>query len=195
MDPTTANVIYIVLWIVLPLLPSFLLFKFLPGNKAAASGPFKGLTVNLGGAFAGYFLTVLLLLPVMSKLLKFDPETYEVWTVEGEIKDQNGRTIGNNFNPRLKQYPPIEIRNGQFSVKVIATRVGIDRLEFPDLSVEANAYETFTLPSLSHPKSNRGTLDSFCIRPDFNNHVVKYKPVKLSLDMSSLVNTTVVQPD
>lgn len=42
--------------VLLPLIPAFLLYKYLP-SKTIAEGPFKGLNVHLTGAFAGYFLT------------------------------------------------------------------------------------------------------------------------------------------
>ena len=42
----------------LPLVPAYLLFRALP-SQAEISGPFKGMTVKLGGAFAAYFLVFL----------------------------------------------------------------------------------------------------------------------------------------
>lgn len=45
--------------LLIPLLPAFILYKFLP-SKTAVKGPFKGLTVNLTGAFGGYFLLVII---------------------------------------------------------------------------------------------------------------------------------------
>lgn len=50
---------YMLLVLLLPLIPAFVLFRFLP-SAANVEGPFKGLTIKLGGAFAGYFVTVLL---------------------------------------------------------------------------------------------------------------------------------------
>ena len=44
--------------LLLPLIPAFLLYKFLP-SKTNVSGPFKGLNIKLTGAFGGYFLLVL----------------------------------------------------------------------------------------------------------------------------------------
>lgn len=45
--------------LLIPLLPAFILYKFLP-SKTAVKGPFKGLTINLTGAFGGYFLLVII---------------------------------------------------------------------------------------------------------------------------------------
>ncbi len=55
--------------LLLPLIPAFLLYKFLP-SKTSVIGPFKGLDVKLTGAFGGYFLLVLTSLMVFFPLLK-----------------------------------------------------------------------------------------------------------------------------
>jgi hypothetical protein len=55
----TYKIIVFSLWIILPILPAFILYKFLPKNKVLVKGPFKGLTVDMAGAFAGYFLLFL----------------------------------------------------------------------------------------------------------------------------------------
>jgi hypothetical protein len=68
--------VYMLLILLLPLLPAFVLFRFLP-SSSDVQGPFKGLTVQIGGAFAGYFLTVLL-----------------SWQVAVPSWPQPGRTIG-----------------------------------------------------------------------------------------------------
>ena len=45
--------------LLLPLFPAYILYKFLPASETDVSGPYKGLSVKLKGAFAGYFLLVL----------------------------------------------------------------------------------------------------------------------------------------
>src|ERR1700716_3283566 len=57
--------------LLLPLVPAFLLYKFLP-SKTSVSGPFKGLNLKLTGAFGGYFLLVLTAIGVFFPLLKND---------------------------------------------------------------------------------------------------------------------------
>ena len=47
--------------LILPLIPAFIIYKFLPVGKTEdtdISGPFSGLSLKLKGAFAGYFLLV-----------------------------------------------------------------------------------------------------------------------------------------
>ena len=50
---------YLAIVLLIPLLPAFILYKFLP-SKTMVNGPFKGLNLNLTGAFGGYFLLVLI---------------------------------------------------------------------------------------------------------------------------------------
>ena len=67
---TTNTFLYVLAaMLLLPLLPAFLLYKFLP-SKTSVSGPFKGLNIKLTGAFGGYFLLVLTSIGVFFPLLK-----------------------------------------------------------------------------------------------------------------------------
>lgn len=45
--------------LILPLIPAFIIYKFLPASDTDVSGPYKGLSLKLKGAFAGYFLLVI----------------------------------------------------------------------------------------------------------------------------------------
>lgn len=45
--------------LLLPLIPAYVLYKFLPASETDVSGPYQGLSIKLKGAFAGYFLLVL----------------------------------------------------------------------------------------------------------------------------------------
>jgi hypothetical protein len=67
---TTNTFLYVLAAVLLlPLIPAFLLYKFLP-SKTSVSGPFKGLDIKLTGAFGGYFLLVLTAIGVFFPLLK-----------------------------------------------------------------------------------------------------------------------------
>ena len=43
----------------LPIIPAYILYKFLPASDTDVSGPYQGLSLKLKGAFAGYFLLVI----------------------------------------------------------------------------------------------------------------------------------------
>ncbi len=53
-------IIHLIIIVCLPIIPAFIFYKFLPGEgKTFAKGPFKGLNIQLTGAFAGYFVVLL----------------------------------------------------------------------------------------------------------------------------------------
>src|ERR1041385_959358 len=86
---------YVAIIVLLPLLPAFLLYKFLPAGQTDVSGPFHGLDIKLSGAFAGYFLVVLLSTSFTVFLIKRQPTPtppapppvyeYSVYTVNGKV--------------------------------------------------------------------------------------------------------------
>jgi hypothetical protein len=46
--------------LLLPLIPAYIIYKFLPESETNVEGPYKKLNLKLKGAFAGYFLLVLM---------------------------------------------------------------------------------------------------------------------------------------
>jgi hypothetical protein len=71
-----------------PLLLAVVIYRFAP-SKAAVTGPFKGVSLNLQGAFAGCFAFMLLIFSFHDKLFPPPPPPlppkYEVWSVDGKI--------------------------------------------------------------------------------------------------------------
>src|SRR5688572_26106823 len=92
-----SDLTYIAVVVLVPLIPAFLLYKFLPSGRTEVGGPFKGLDIKLSGAFAGYFLVVLIVTPFVVFLIKSKPDVvcppcpkppptqYEVYTVTGKV--------------------------------------------------------------------------------------------------------------
>ncbi|HYJ80564.1 MAG TPA: hypothetical protein VEW03_13210 [Longimicrobiaceae bacterium] len=79
MNPFYESILYVIVLVLLPIIPAYFLFKALP-SRADVSGPLKGLTVKLGGAFAGYFL-LFLVLPRF-----FPPPTHlKPYTLRGQL--------------------------------------------------------------------------------------------------------------
>jgi hypothetical protein len=95
------RIIYLLIIIIAPVIPAFLLFKFLPKSSANASGPFKGLQIKLGGAFAGYFPVFLLLILKIYPDLKCAPdcppcpERAGKFEINGIATDSTGLGIDN----------------------------------------------------------------------------------------------------
>ena len=114
--------------VLVPLIPAFLLFKFFR-STARVSGPLQGFTVQLGGAFAGYIVVLLILrslmLPVLKRLVPED--TVALWTIEGRLQlegqgaSQDVRTVELLFQPPA---PPQPAPDGRFEVPFVPFLAG-----------------------------------------------------------------------
>lgn len=102
--------VYLLAILLLPLIPAFILYKTLPA-ETNVKGPFKGLTINLSGAFAGYFLLVLIALGFCEMDFNSDKQVaidtlkrnndslansltkmnhlFSAWTMEGQLTASN----------------------------------------------------------------------------------------------------------
>lgn len=79
--------------LVVPVIPAFLVYKALP-SRTTVQGPFKGLNIRLTGAFAGYFLLVLIAGGIsidyykgLQKTISQGPKL-EIWKVEGTMETE-----------------------------------------------------------------------------------------------------------
>src|SRR5439155_9530982 len=77
-----ADLAYMLLIVLVPILPAFALFRFLP-STADVGGPLKGLNVKISGAFAGYIVGVLVSWQVATSLL--EPTWADNWKVYGHV--------------------------------------------------------------------------------------------------------------
>ncbi|MDB5207839.1 MAG: hypothetical protein JWR72_2914 [Flavisolibacter sp.] len=72
----------------LPVIPAYILYKFLPASDTDVSGPYQGLSIKLKGAFAGYFLLVIVGLVLQYAVMNNKQEKQiETLTREGKQKD------------------------------------------------------------------------------------------------------------
>ena len=107
--------------ILLPVVPAFLLYRVLPsgeqpkGERDQVTGVFQGLQIKLGGAFAGYFLVLLIANSYVRTNLSNESSEYDFWTVEGRVEIEPGlhRDLQFAIKPPLPQPEP----NGQFVVR------------------------------------------------------------------------------
>ena len=75
-----------ILYLLLPLLPSILIYKIFPKTQVAISGPLSGLTINASGAFAAYLIVVLLAYSPVKKIYEMIGDlTHPTWTVRGTL--------------------------------------------------------------------------------------------------------------
>lgn len=131
--------------IMLPMVPSFVLYKYLP-STGDASGPFKGLTVKFGGAAACYlvlFLTLIYIRPT-------ETSHFHTWTIAGQVafSHPEGDDDPNVNDVYVRVIPPrLGIMNeGAFywEIPVIETVDG--QLHFPDLQLDLRNYRGMTIP-------------------------------------------------
>ena len=137
---------YMLLVLLLPLIPAFVLFRFLP-SSANVEGPFKGLTIKLGGAFAGYFVTVLLSWQVAKSFV--EPTWSENWNVVGQITFDGAPA--NHPTPTqavvLVKPPTAEIEDsGSLQMMVPIPLVHDGAIGIQRLVVAVDGYETANVP-------------------------------------------------
>jgi len=188
----TLVIVYLAAWFLLPVTPAFLFFKLLP-NKAVVNGPFKGLRIDLGGAFAGYFLLFITAMPFMSRLIKLDgpekekPGEDQVWTITGTVLDKKtGQIISQFKNPRVIVYPLNNVIGDSYQFSVAAELKTGNYLRFPRMTVEADGYVVYSLEQLDFRIGNKPGK-KFC-NMDCSTHVATFNPVLLSDTNQKITN-------
>jgi len=130
--------------VLLPIVPAFLLFKYLP-STGDASGTWQGNSFKFGGAFAGYLV-------VMVTMFHYRPAEYahfHTWTVTGALAFQKPASDPEpNINDiYVRVIPPrLSVLNqGMFSWEIPVTEAD-GRLQFPDLQLDLRDYRGMTVP-------------------------------------------------
>lgn len=109
------------LYILLPLIPSFLIYRFFPDTEVHVKGrTLSGLKIKAGGAFAAYIITASLGFSLVQnthkQILKISPST---WTLTGKVELKTGkeglRGIRVKYIPEAPQTDTAA--DGQFSLK------------------------------------------------------------------------------
>lgn len=137
--------IYIVLAIILPMIPAYVLYRTLP-SKTFVKGPFKGLNVQLSGAFGGYFLVLLIMYGFV--LLRPKPPALRPFKVHGRLTGVPQETIGDLVKsivvrPAGRQWSP----DGSFDLEIMVKVDPITRqFAFPNLIIEREGYDSVTVP-------------------------------------------------
>jgi len=116
--------------LLVPLVPAFILYKYLP-SKTNVTGPFKGLNLKLSGAFGGYFLLVIIATGIFFPLLnnqqqrsienlerellslKDEKKSTQQWSMEGSILSSAPKETKIFFDERGSEF----YETGDFKVK------------------------------------------------------------------------------
>jgi hypothetical protein len=88
-------------WVLLPLVPSVLIYLIFPKSQTGLSGPFAGLTIRASGAFAAYFLVLLATFPLLNRQNNnLETLLRPSWEISGrvQLEDENGKQV--EFNNR-----------------------------------------------------------------------------------------------
>jgi len=121
----TINIIYLLIVILIPIIPAYLLFKKLK-SSAEASGPIspiKEFTVKFGGAFAGYFPIFLLLYFKLPHQFTQNDIPTDVWLITGTVTDAaTHKKIQNSEALHLTLQPSSTVPNAKVNLWLPTTK-------------------------------------------------------------------------
>jgi hypothetical protein len=172
--------VYLLLILLIPILPAFILFTFLP-SSSDVEGPLKGLKVKLGGAFAGYIVAVFLSWKVAISLL--EPTWSDNWTVLGQVKfDGAAHPRPSEALVMVRPPAPDIDKSGGLHFSVAIPRYHDSATDIPRLIITYEGYETAAVPLDSDRKhlASYGGEDYQVTFDVKNRHIFIKKPIVLS---------------
>ena len=130
--------LYIIIGVVLPIIPTLLIYKIIPPKETIVKGPFKGMTVQLTGAFAAYFLLFIIVEAYFLHALQSSVfNSYEMWKVSGTVAFAGAPPAFNRNNIVITENPPIKPNpDGTFDMYVVVKKNNSGELEFPTLAFD-----------------------------------------------------------
>lgn len=130
--------------VLLPIFPAYLLFKALP-SQAGVAGPFQGLQLKLGGAFAGYFVVVAFITFQHNRWAP-DP-TYQVWEFNGRLTDKHEKPIEPLAMEHIQLSPPtLELfHDGSFKLTFSTIPAPGGGVKYPKLSLSHPSFQALTI--------------------------------------------------
>lgn len=135
------NILLIVVLVLLPLVPAYTLFRFLPSD-GSVEGPFHGTKLKFGGAFAGYLVLFLALTQISAGM----PQ-HEVWVVRGQLSFADDGGTFDEHSVRFTLRPPgIDLHpDGSFRLTLIRMPDPSGEAELPTVIVEHPGYAPMRL--------------------------------------------------
>lgn len=183
MQSMPPNMVVLLVIILVPTIPSYLLFKLLP-SSAVVNGPFKGLRIDLGGGFAGYFLIFITLVGIRAG---FEATNYQKWSVVGQIIQPDAPNTP-YVDPRYVTLSVPSLRsdsNGNFTMDFLTTSDG--QLDYPHLYINFPCCQPKTY--WLGPKEQNVRHESLPVNFDTKNRVIDLGIVQLVKQSASVVNT------
>jgi hypothetical protein len=160
--------------LLIPALPAVLIYKVLPTEKVQISGKIFGLQVNAAGAFAGYFLLVLLAVKIQGGAAKaeIDAADSETWTISAVVRIEDPRdSVG---RPAITFDPPLlAVRPTGRTTATISFKAPISRHETQQqLKIEKELYLAATYPVGLAADVNPFDNRPYKIKRDFSSKVM-----------------------
>lgn len=197
---TTYTFLYILAAVLLlPLIPAFLLYKFLP-SRTSVGGPFKGLNIKLTGAFGGYFLLVITAIGVFFPLLKNEQakiieqqnekikelentmSSHQQWVMKGNILSTSPKQTKVFFDQRGTDF----YETGEFSMN-FNTELENGKPILPKALCIFNKDDGYKVLNLSRDfKSD--DIKNFGINFDDSTHTIK---IDSAIDIQSKAKTRI----
>ena len=182
--------------VLLPVFPAYILFKLLQAT-GQLEGTVLGVKLQLGGAFAGYFAVLLVLLNAFKAyIVPPPPPPIEnvMWMVKGQVVDENQKPIdatSDNFTLTPASAPPISAdKGGQFSINFVPTLPNSTAAGFPTITISYDDYTPLGINLDGTPGPNQPSLTR-----DDVNHIIRIStPIPLSKAAGSDLHTSEALP-
>jgi len=186
MDKNTAAVLFAfllyLLFVLLPLVPTVLIYKFFPEEKVTATGVFSNFRFNATGAFAAYVVTVFLGYFLVTKIHKQICQiSNPSWTIKAEVnlKDPHGNEIN---RPHL-----LETLNVLIDPELKTTKGNKVILKLPgDRSTWATTMIKFEIPGFGFSTIDLGDASKTATIDEYDLVMNLDKPVYIKAEIEHL---------
>jgi hypothetical protein len=164
------------LFVLLPIIPASLLYRWFPDTKVSAKGVLSKFTINSSGAFAAYLVTVLVgyfvVAPINEAILGLVKAPSGVWTVRGNLQLQDNQgirieetnlydSLSFEFNPEFLVH-----KNGNMELKIPELEAGVIPRYLITVNVDGFGQKTLSLSKL---------IDNADVEVDAKQHLIKLK--------------------
>ncbi len=176
----TETITYSCLIILLPIIPSLILYIAIPTQENEVEGQYQGLNIKLTGAFGSYFLLVIMLLGFITTRVVTEHK-FEYWTVEGRIiKDgiEDPRQVTFSIQPPIRQVTT----DGRFVIEDVPISKGEIKRSTLNIQIVTNGQKRSQVVHLE--RSSFVPFSTHKLEFD-GNHVSIITPIALELASSS----------
>ena len=153
------------LWVLLPLVPAVLIYLIFPKSVVALKGPFSGLTIRASGAFAAYFIILLVTIPMLNRLNQnLENEFRPTWQISGSVRlqDENGKNIPydnrNNSPLSIELDPKLVTPVGRYGFSMHVPEIA-DKI--PAIHVRYPGVGTYLLDPMSPEEGEKVKIDHY----------------------------------